>query len=48
MEEMTKTELIILYRALIDLKTLNVLYDESTVIKIMDKLEKQIQIKYYQ
>jgi len=54
MKEMTKKELIILHRGLIDLKTSNVSYDESTsykfsreeVSKIMDKLEEQIQIKY--
>ena len=54
MEKITKKELIILYRGLIDLQTFNVRFDESTsykfskeeVSKLMDKLDKQIQLKY--
>ena len=54
MKEITKKEFIILLRGLIDLKTFNVSYDEYTsykfsndeVNKLMDKLDKQIQIKY--
>jgi len=52
MKDLTKRELIILFRGLRDLKT----FDESTSYKfsndevnnLMDKVNKQIQIKHYQ